>query len=63
MSVNALQRPSHPITVADELESFFHVFLHYVIKPEALFGSVRIEGLRDESGLAWRSSLRLHPRI
>ena len=32
MSVNALQRPSHPITVADELESFFHVLTYFCVR-------------------------------
>ncbi|EJF56417.1 hypothetical protein DICSQDRAFT_174933 [Dichomitus squalens LYAD-421 SS1] len=29
MSVNALQRPSHSVTIVDELESFYHVLLYF----------------------------------
>ena len=32
MSVNVLQRPSHPVTVADELESFFHVLTYFCVR-------------------------------
>ncbi|TBU38880.1 hypothetical protein BD309DRAFT_481030 [Dichomitus squalens] len=32
MSVNALQRPSHSVTIVDELESFFHVLLYFCVR-------------------------------
>ncbi|KAI1788212.1 hypothetical protein LXA43DRAFT_648693 [Ganoderma leucocontextum] len=31
MSVNSLQRPSQPVAVPDELESFFHVLLYFAV--------------------------------
>ena len=32
MSVNALQRPAYPITITDELESFFYVLLYFSVR-------------------------------
>lgn len=32
MSVNLLKRPSKPVTISDELESFFHVLLYYCVR-------------------------------
>ncbi|EJF56412.1 hypothetical protein DICSQDRAFT_25280, partial [Dichomitus squalens LYAD-421 SS1] len=32
MSVNVLQRPAHPVTITDELESFFHVLLYFCFR-------------------------------
>ncbi|TBU38878.1 hypothetical protein BD309DRAFT_1022539 [Dichomitus squalens] len=32
MSVNVLQRPAHPVTITDELESFFHVLLYLCVR-------------------------------